>query len=114
KSVAIVDATGTVTAMKNGTAVITATVDGVLQTCEIVVNKPDITLSSTEITLKSGTTTTLTAKVSSSNAPIWSTSNNNILSIDSKGVITAKQKGRAYVYAAEDGTKVRCTVYVTD
>ncbi len=114
KSVAIVDATGTVTAMKNGTAIITATVDGVMQTCEIVVNKPDITLSSTEITLKSGATTTLTAKVSSGNAPIWSTSNDNILSIDSKGVITAKQKGRAYVYAAEDGTKVRCTVYVTD
>ncbi len=114
KSVAIVDATGTVTAIKNGTAIITATVDGVLQTCEIVVNKPDITLSATEVTLKKGATTTLTANVSSGNIPTWSTSNANILSIDSKGVIIAKQKGRAYVYAAEDGTKVRCTVYVTD
>ncbi len=114
KSVAIVDATGTVTAKKNGTAIITATVDGVLQTCEIVVNKPDITLSATEVTLKKGATTTLTANVSSGNIPTWSTSNANILSIDSKGVIIAKQKGRAYVYAAEDGTKVRCTIYVTD
>jgi uncharacterized protein YjdB len=114
KSVAIVDATGTVTAMKNGAAIITATVDGVSKTCEIIVQKPEITLSVTEIKLKKGEKVTITATVSSNNLPTWSTSNSNILSINSKGEIKALAKGKAYVYATEDGTKVRCTVIVTE
>lgn len=114
KSVATVDAEGSVTAVKNGTAIITATVDGVSKTCEITVQKPEITLSSSEITLKKGEKVTLKASVSSNNLPVWSTSNTNVVSVDSSGVITALTKGKAYVYAAEDGAKVRCTVNVTD
>ena len=114
KSVAIVDETGTITALKNGVATLTATVDGVSKTCEITVEKPDIKLSVTEISLKSGASTTITATVSSNNSPVWSTSNTNVLSINSKGEITALKKGTAYVYAAEDGTKVRCTIKVTE
>jgi uncharacterized protein YjdB len=114
KSVAIVDSNGTVTAIKNGKALITATVDGVSKTCEITVRKPDIELSSTELTVKKGEKAAITAFVSSNNKPAWSTSNTNILTINNEGEITAKKKGRAYVYASEDGTKVRCTVYVTE
>lgn len=114
KSVAVVDATGKVTAIKNGTAMITATVDGVSKTCMVTVQKPEIRLNQTELKLKKGETAVLTATVSSGNPPVWSTSNSNILSVSSKGVITALKKGKAYVYATEDGTKVRCTVYVTE
>ncbi len=114
KSVAIVDETGTITAVKNGTAAITATVDGVTKTCEVTVMKPDIKLSSTELTLKKGTSTTITASVSSDNLPVLSTSNPNIVSINSNGKITALQKGTAYIYASEDGTKMRCTIKVTE
>ncbi len=114
KSVAIVDATGNVTAIKNGTAIITATVDGVSQTCEIIVQKPEITLSSSQLTLKKGSKVTITASVSSNNKPTWTSSNTNIVTINSKGEITAVSKGKAYVYAAEDGAKARCTVIVTE
>ncbi len=114
KSVAVIDATGTVTAQKHGTAVITATVDGVSKTCEVLVLKPDITLSSTELSLKKGASTTITAWVSSDNLPVWSSSNSNVVSVNSKGKITALKKGTAYIYAAEDGTKVRCTIRVTE
>lgn len=114
KSVAIVDATGTVTAIKNGKAIITATVDGVSKTCEVIVNKPEITLNTYEITMKKGESAALTAVVSSGNIPTWTTSNSNLISINSKGKITAHQKGKAYVYASEDGTKVRCTVTITE
>lgn len=114
KSVAIVDATGTITAIKHGTAIITATVDGVTKTCEIIVQKPEITLSSTELSLKKGDKTTLIATVSSNNTPVWSSSNSNVATINTKGVITAVGKGKAYIYATEDGTKVRCTVIVTE
>ncbi len=114
KSVAIVDASGNVTAIKNGTASITATVDGVSAVCDVIVSKPDIILSVKEIKLKKGESASISASVSSGNHPAWSTSNSNILTITSNGVITALQKGKAYVYAAEDGTKVRCIVNVTE
>lgn len=114
KSVAVVNANGTITAIKNGTATITATVDGVQSICEVTVMKPNITLNAEEITLKKGAGTTITATVSSGNLPTWSSSNSNIATIDSYGVISAKKKGKAYVYATEDGTKVRCTVNVTE
>jgi len=114
KSVAVVDETGTITAQKNGTATITATVDGVSKTCEVIVLKPDITLSPKELSLKEGTSTTLTASVSSNNSPVWSSSNSNVVSVNSEGLITALQKGTAYIYALEDGTKARCTIQVTE
>lgn len=114
KSVAVVDSYGSITAIKNGTATITATVDGVDAICYVTVVKPDITISTEEVTLKKGESIKLTASVSSGNSPVWTTSNSNVLSINSYGEITAKQKGKAFVYATEDGTKARCTVNVTD
>lgn len=114
KSVAIVDQNGNITAVKNGSATITATIDGVLSNCEVIVEKPVITLSSTDLSLKVGMSVTVTASVSSGNIPIWSTSNSKIVSINSKGQITALKKGKTYIYAKEDGTKVRCTIHVTE
>jgi uncharacterized protein YjdB len=114
KSVATVDETGTITAVKHGTAVITATVDGVFHSCEVTVASPAIQLSKSELQLEVGGTATLTAQVSSGNPVSWSTSNENIVTVNQEGILTALQKGRAYVYANEDGTKVRCTVYITE
>ncbi len=114
KSVAIVDGSGNVTAVKNGIATITATVDGISAVCEVIVQKPEITLSSSEIYLKIGGSTLITAQVSSKSSPVWSTSNSNIVTVNSKGEVKALKKGKAYVYASDDGTKVRCTIHVTD
>lgn len=114
KSVALIDQTGTITALKNGSALITATVDGISSTCELIVKKPSITLAPNEVSIKKGTSTTIKAHVSSSNTPIWSTSNSNIATVNAKGTIVGVSKGRAYIYASEDGTKVSCIVYVTE
>lgn len=114
KSIATVDQNGNITALKNGTAVITATVDGISSSCEVIVEKPEITLSTEEMSIKIGSTATITANVSSGNAPTWSTSNSKIISINSNGQIKALKKGKAYVYAKEDGTKVKCTIKVTE
>ena len=114
KSVATVDETGAITAVKHGIAYITATVDGVSRSCEVTVVVPDISLSSDEIALQVGSTANITAAVSSGNPVTWSSSNDNIVSVDSYGLITAWQKGRAYIYAKEDGAKVRCIITVTD
>ncbi len=114
KSIAVVDKNGNVTAVKNGSATITATVDGVTKSCEVVVQKPQITLSASGINLKKGTSTIISASVSSGNPPVWSSSNPNIATVDSTGKVNAVKKGTAYVYASEDGMKTRCTVHVTE
>lgn len=114
KSVAVIDDSGTVTAIKHGTAVITANVDGVSKRCEVVVLQPNITISPDEYTMKMGEDFLLKATVSSGNLPVWSSSNQNVAIVDQTGRVSGLKKGRAYIYASEDGVKVRCTVYVTD
>ncbi len=114
RSVATVDKTGTVTAIKHGTAIITATVDGVSKTCEIIVDQPQITMTPVNLNLKVGDTDTIIATVSSGNTPKWSTSNPNVATVDKNGKVKAIQKGRTYIYALEDGIKVKTTVYVTE
>lgn len=113
KSVATVDKNGNVTAVKHGTAVITAKVDGVSKTCTITVKQPTVTLSDSELTVKAGSTFSLHAKVSSGITPEWSSSNPKIATVDQKGRVTAHQKGKAYIYAREDGIKAKCRITVT-
>jgi len=113
-SVATVDENGLVTAVKHGTATITAKVDGVSKTCRITVMQPKIKLSEQKLTMTVGSTARLSADVSSGIQPEWSSSNLNIVSVDAGGQICARQKGRAYIYAREDGVKVSCIVTVTE
>ena len=108
KSVATVDETGKVTAVKH------VTVDGVSKNCEVTVRSPKITFEQTTITLHPGERARVNATVSSGNQPAYSCSNSNVVSVDANGVITAKAAGRSYVYASEDGTKERMTVYVKE
>ncbi|MDF2800531.1 MAG: hypothetical protein K0S61_434 [Anaerocolumna sp.] len=114
KSIATVDKSGKVTAIKHGTAIITATVDGVSKTCEIIVDQPQITMTPLSLNLKTGETYSIKATVSSNNTPIWSTSNPSVATVDKNGKVKTLQKGRAYIYATEDGIKVKATVYVTE
>lgn len=113
-SVATVDENGVVTAVKHGTAKITATVDGVSKVCTVTVRQPVIKLSASTLAMNVNETRTLSASVSSGNTPEWSTSNSNVLSVDQNGNITALKKGRAYVYAREDGIKTSCVVTVSE
>ncbi len=112
KSVAIVDNFGTVTAIKNGTAIITVTVDGVSKTCEITVKKPIVKFEESELTLKIGEEKMVKVSVSSGNKPIFSSSNTCIASVDETGKISANDVGKAYIYATEDGVKSRLKVTV--
>lgn len=114
KSVATVDNEGRVTAVKNGTAIITVTVDGVSKTCEVTVKKPKITVGQEQISLTAGETCQPKVTVSSGNKPEYYSSNTNVATVNETGVITAIGRGRAYIYAKEDGTKVRMTVTVKE
>ena len=112
KSVATVDSKGNVTAVKNGYALITVTVDGVSKTCAVTVKKPAIRFEADEVTLAIGQTYQVKATVSSGNKPEYSSSNTNVSTVDENGKISAKGTGKAYIYAKEDGTKERITVIV--
>ena len=112
KSVATVDSHGLVTAVKNGCAIITVTVDGVSKTCEVTVKKPTINFDQKQLTLTEGQSRQVKAVVSSRNRPEYYSSNSSVAAVDEKGTITAKTSGKAYIYAKEDGTKERITVVV--
>lgn len=112
-SVATVDENGLVTAIKHGTAIISATVDGVKKTCEVTVKPPVIKLNKKSITLKAGEITTLEANVSSGNAPKWTSKKTSVATVDQKGVIKAKKAGESIITVSEDGAQAICVVTVT-
>ncbi len=113
KSVASVDQKGVVTAVKNGSAIITVTVDGVSKSCEVTVKKPVVKFAESEITMAKGEVRKVNVSVSSGNKPVFSSSNSSIASVDENGVISANEPGKAYIYAKEDGVKSRQRVIVT-
>lgn len=113
-SVVEVDENGTLTAVKHGTATITAKADGVTAKCKVTVKQPSIKLSASNIELNEGSTCLLTASVSSKNKPEWTSSNINVATVNQFGRITAHRKGRAYIYAREDGAKASCRIVVND
>lgn len=112
KSIAAVDGSGTVTAIKNGTAIITVTVDGVSKNCEITVKKPTVKFEQNELTLAVGKKKTVKVSVSSGNKPVFSSSNTCVATVNENGLVTAHDVGKAYIYAAEDGVKSRMRIIV--
>lgn len=114
KSVATVDGSGMVTTVKNGAATITVTVDGVSKSCQVTVKKPEVKFAESEVTLAVGEAKKLGVSVSSGNKPVFSSSNTSIAVVDEDGVVTAKEVGRAFIYAKEDGVKSRMRVNVKE
>ena len=123
-AVATVDANGTVTAKRAGTAVITATsTNGKSAGCTVTVSKKEIpiteiSLDKSSATLTEGETTTLTATVLPENTTYgksvkWSSSNVAVAIVDLMGKVTAKSAGTAVITAtSENGKTASCTVTV--
>ena len=122
--VATVDANGTVTAKRAGTAVITATsTNGKTAGCTVTVSKKEIpiteiSLDKSSATLTEGETTTLVATVLPENTTYgksvkWSSSNVAVTTVDIMGKVTAKSAGTAIITAtSENGKTASCTVTV--
>ena len=123
ESVAKVDKnTGKVTAVKAGTATITAeTVNGKTAACKVTVKSSaieTITINKTEIELARGKSETLTAIVSSENdydkTVTWSSSDPNVATVDKNtGKVTAVKAGTATITAETvNGKTAECKVTV--
>ena len=125
-SVATVDASGVVTPLKAGTTVVRASAGGMSVQCLVTVTEPNvpivpvesIMLSRHEVTLTGKSTAGLSATVLPENATYkavaWSSSNEKVVQVDSKGTLTAVGKGSATVMAtSQDGrVKASCQVAV--
>lgn len=121
ESVATVDENGTVTAVKGGTAVITATsADGnVTGSCTVTVKQhaEGISLDKTEAEMLKGESLTLVATVMPEEATnknvVWSSSDENVASV-TKGVVYAKKTGSVTITAmTEDGGyTAKCAITV--
>ena len=121
-SVARVDQDGTVTAVKDGTAIITAKAGDKTATCTVTVKKKviqvsSVTLNKTTLSLEKGKSETLVATVDPDNATDktvnWSTSNETIVSVDANGKVTALKSGQAVITAKAGEKSANCTVTVT-
>lgn len=113
---------GTITAVKEGEATITAKAGEKTASCKIVVAKKvipveSIELNKTELELKKGETSTLTANVQPTNATnpavSWSSSNSDIAKVDQSGKVTAISGGEAIITAKAGDISAECRVSVS-
>jgi uncharacterized protein YjdB len=127
EKVAKVNSNGKITALKNGTSIITCTAkDGSNKkvTCKVTVTSTStvkvtgITLNQTSLSIVKGNTATLTATVSPSNASNttvrWKSSDEKVAKVNSNGKITALKKGTATITCtARNGSNKKATCKVT-
>ena len=112
---------GVVTAIAEGNAVITATAGGKSATCAVSVKKSvvavtSVTLNKSSLSLRVGENETLIAKVLPDNATdrmiTWTSSKEDVATVDSSGRVTAKSVGEASITASAGGKSATCSVTV--
>lgn len=120
-SVASVDANGTVTAVAEGSATISAKAGDKTAICTVTVKKnvvavESITLDKSSLELTEGETATLTASVKPDNATnktvTWSSSNQSVATVDQNGTVTAVAEGNTTITAKAGDKSATCTVTV--
>ena len=114
---------GEVIAVRNGSAIITATLsNGEKAECTVnvstkVVKAASVTINVNKITLTVGSSSRLTASILPGNTTnksiTWSSSNTSVATVDQNGNVTAKKAGTAKIYAkTENGVFDSCGVVV--
>ena len=112
---------GVVTAVKAGTATITATAGDYSASCVVTVEKKviavtGITFDKETATIIEGETTTLVATIEPSNATdktvTWTSDNEEVATVNNSGVVTAVKAGTATITATAGGYSATCVVTV--
>lgn len=118
-AVAKVDWKGNITALKKGKTTITVkTSNGLTTKCKITVKIPavkKIKITKSQVTIQKGKTKQLKAKFypQYSSAKVkWSSSNNKIATINSKGLIKAKKAGKVTI-TAKVNSKIKSSCKIT-
>ena len=121
--VATVSDKGVVTAVKAGTATITAKCGEKSASCEVTVTPQHVdvtgvTLDKTDLSMVVGDTQTLTATVAPANASnqsvTWSSDNTSVATVNNSGIVTAKSAGNATITVTtiDGGKTATCQVTV--
>lgn len=111
KSVAAVNNKGKVTAKKAGKATITAKVNKKTYRCKVMVKNPY--LNSKSLTLSEGETYQL--KITGTSAASWTSSEESVASVNSKGMVTAEKAGKAAITCkGRNGKTYKCQVTVQE
>ena len=118
-SIASVDANGKVTAIKDGTATITAKAGEKTATCKVTVCSIPVTsveLNSTCFGMDAGDTATLVATINPNNATdktvTWTSSDPEIATVDANGKVKAVKVGTATITAKAGEKSAECIVVV--
>ncbi|MBQ8592014.1 MAG: Ig-like domain-containing protein, partial [Lachnospiraceae bacterium] len=117
-SIASVNAKGKVTAKKAGTALIYATANGITDSIRVTVKnyEPTIKLDKTSYVLYTGTkgnTVTLKATIDGPNKKAtWDCLDSDVVTVSSKGKITALEEGTATITATANGVTASCQMIV--
>ena len=117
ETIATIDKSGVVKGLKDGTATVTATVDGESKTCKLTVEKTpvgEITLSKSSIEFtETEATEQLTATITPADASYpkvtWESSNKSVATVEN-GLVTCKGYGNAVITAKADGKTAECNV----
>ena len=118
-SVATVNSSGIVSGIKQGTATITASVEGASATCSITVNDKEINISLNPkaITMPAGASKTIqciTEGTDQTPQIKWTSSDAAIASVSSSGVVTGNKAGMAIITASIGNTSASCLVTVEE
>ena len=112
---------GMVEAVAAGEAIVTAAAGGKTATCTVTVKSAtvevsDVSLDQETLNLTVGETQQLTATVTPEDADdktvTWTSDNNDVVTVNDEGVVTAVAAGEAVVTAAAGGKTATCTVTV--
>ena len=121
-AVATVSNNGLVTAIKEGSATITAKAGDKTATCAVTVSKKvvavtSVTLNKSSLTLTEQETFQLSASVSPDNATdktvTWSSSNTAVATVSDNGLVTAVKEGSATITAKAGDKTATCTVTIS-
>jgi uncharacterized protein YjdB len=120
KSVATIDKTGVITALKTGTTTITVKAGTKTQKFKVTVGTvlpKKITLNKKSVSIKAKATTKLTIKWSPTKADpktvTWTSSNKRVATVDKNGKVKGVKKGKCTITATTwNGKTVKCSVTV--
>lgn len=111
-AVAVVDASGNVTAKASGTTTIRASMNGKIAVVQITVKAIKVSLNKQTLTMYLGYKEKLDVTYEPKGSPFWSSDNTRIVSVDQNGNLTPKAVGQTKVRVKVNGKTALATITV--